>query len=268
MTDTIPSKIEQPSVIGRQNYSSGTACYSAIFRVDPQLLPEAAVKIARDAAKFRALRPKSELSKSEAIAEYRANIDELLESDDPSDELPSTDGIERAHLAELCRREIHGLTITLWSNQIGPIGRVLAEHGDGIVAGLRTIHDQSWAEFLEFHSRIARFKDVESLLGSDEPRSVDAWHKTGSAIARFSATGAARQGLQEIKAYAANLNDAQLVRFQNPEAIRQLKLPKSDTLARWHSIAANFPSAQPWCPTRDELQALADQIHESKRGRS
>lgn len=256
-----PRKIARPPSIGASAYTAGVQAYEAIAFVAPDLLPPETVRIALASHRFAKLAPKPTSARNDAIGQWRADLHAAVLGDDPDPAIPSLDGMIRAASEELASRELAGLFATEWSSTLGPLGRIIAADGDQIVLGLRAIHDQSWAQFIESHSRFAQHKDAESLLQSGDVRSIDAWKTAGTAISRWAATRSARVRLHALPGYAVNCREDATI-YRNPIKARALRLPKGETLSRWHALTTEMPLAEPYIFTKAELETF---IEDQKR---
>ncbi|MEI6621674.1 MAG: hypothetical protein WCP28_07195 [Actinomycetes bacterium] len=255
MKQPIPRTIAGPPLHMKSPWSAGAHAYESLAALDPGLLPEDAVNIARLSHNFAALAPKPSRARADAIVRWRQDLHDSVRSAKP--EVPSTAAMIAAMQQEQISRELGQLFTSEWNNTINPLGRILASHGDDIVAELRVRHDQSWAAFVAAHELLAGIESAEAMIG--RPELASAWQNAASALATFYATRLARVRLQEIRQYAVTGASEAAVLFYSPEAFKASPA-KATQLETWHHIAATYPEARPWMPNQAQLaQHIEDQ---------
>ena len=252
-TAPIPATIAPPPGPPNNAATPGLSAYKALAAVDPGILPDEAVTIARRADRFAALRPGPLQLRDQAIAQWRTELHAAVGTDDAP--LPNIDGMVQALAAENANRELHGLFTSEWNTTIAPLAKVIASAGDDITRQLQPIHDTAWQEFQTHALAVVGHRSMESVLAAGD-ETAEHYRQAGTALAKFSATRAARMKLQELRGYAADVGGQHdMTVFANPTAIRGVRLDKRDTLARWRSILDNWPSGEPRLATKAEAEA-------------
>ncbi len=249
----IPATIPLPPGPPGNAASPGVACFKAIAAVDPGILPDAAVGIARRAQRFAELRPGPLQLRDQAIAQWRTELHAAVNADDAP--LPNIDGMVHALARENANKELAGLFRSEWDATIAPLGKVIASHGDDIVRRLQPIHDDAWARFQEHALAVVGHRSMEGVLAAGDEVAAH-YREAGHALSSFSATRAARTALNKLRGYRADVGGQDdMVVFVHPERIRGVRLDRSDTLARWRSILDNYPAAEPRIASKSEAEA-------------
>lgn len=246
-----PTIATPPSAVGSP-HTPAVAAYAALTRVDPQLIPNEAARIARKTHRFAALRPQPSTARDQAIAQWRRDLDHATDTD--TGDVPPLDAMVAALMEEHAAKELHGLFTNVWEATVAGLAKAIADHGDSIVVRLRGIHDQAWQDFITHAGAVVGHRSIEAVLAAGNDTADDYRH-AGHALTTFSATRAARTKLQALRGYHADVGGHDdLTVFRHPETVRRTRLPK-DTLDRWRAIVDTWPTADPWIPTRDEAEA-------------
>lgn len=233
-----------------------STCYEAIRAAAPEALPDAAVAIAAATARLAEWAPRKDPTVTAAAAEWaRAVASAALAGDD----LPSTDPVAAALLADHVADEVRRAYRRAWDHTLTPLGTVLSEHGDHIVATLQPAHDEALADYLTAVDALHTYPDETAVLAA-AGAAVDHHQQAQHALARLGAIRHARATLDALPGYHVDAGQEDgVVAFRDPRHATHARVAKAG-LQRLRDLATVYRRAGAWCPSKAEAEQRRDQL--------